>query len=371
MAPTDAYGNIRTGVRRRHRGRRPPLHATVIVVLAALLLLAPPGVAGSPPGSAADAPLVVPAPKVLDIFPVGTDLADAVVSPDGKRLYVTDGRAFDFMTHTYSGGVHVVDTASKKVTALINVGNGPIDIVLNRAGTLAYVVNGMSNTVSVIDTRTNTVIRTLAIPTMATQIVLNAAETIGYVITVSSIEGLVLLDLQTGRIIARIPAGWNPHTVAVNASETTAYTANLSDGTLTVIDLKTRTVASVIPVGRFAYGVTVNPAGTRAYINGFDSIVVVNLSTEKIAAEIPLTAIVAGRVHLNRAGTLGFSIAGHDGKAPAGGILHVIDLSSNEIVGTAPVGLMGNSIAFDPSGQRAYVPSGAAEGTVTLLQMPQ
>jgi DNA-binding beta-propeller fold protein YncE len=180
----------------------------------------------------------------------------------------------------------------------------------------------------------------------------------------------VLLDVKTGRTIANIPAGWNAQTLALNAAETTAYTVNLSDGQLTVINLRARKVQSVISVGRFAYRVTVNPAGTRAHVNGY-SMMVVNLSTQKVLAEIPLTAINAGRMHLNRAGTLGFSIGGHDGKAPAGGILHVIDLASNTVVGTAPVGFMGSPIAFEPSGQRAYLPSGAIEGRVTLVQMPR
>jgi hypothetical protein len=98
---------------------------------------------------------------------------------------------------------------------------------------------------------------------------------------------------------------------------------------------------------------------------------VVDLSTRKVVAEIPLTAIIAGRMHLNRAGTLGFTIAGHDGNAPAGGILHVIDLASNAIVGTAPVCFGGNPIAFGPVGRRAYIPCGnTLGGTVTLVQMP-
>ncbi len=370
MTPTDAHGNLRTGARRRGRGKPTTLHSTFLVALAALLLLAPSAVASSPPASPVAAP-VVAAPKVLATFPVGKMLSDAVVSPDGKRLYVTDAQAFDFMTHVYSGGVHVVDTASKQVLASINVGNGPCDIILNRAGTLAYVLNCAGNTISVVDLRTGSVIRTLDVPTGPSQIVLNAAETMLYVATSSMLVGLVLLDLQTGRAIANIPAGWNAQTVSLNAAETTAYMVNLSDGQLTVIDLQARRVQSVISLGRFAYGVTVNPAGTRAYINGFDAIIVVNLSTQKVIAQIPLTAIVAGRMHLNRAGTLGFSIGGHDGKAPAGGILHVIDLASNAVVGTAPVGFMGSPIAFEPSGQRAYIPSGAIEGTVTLVQMPQ
>jgi DNA-binding beta-propeller fold protein YncE len=202
--------------------------------------------------------------------------------------------------------------------------------------------------------------------------VLNAAETVLYVATNGMTVGLVILDVKTGRIIANIPAGWDPETVSVNAAETTAYTVNVADGQLTVIDLRARRVQSVIDVGQFAYGVTVNPAGTRAYINGYDSVIVVNLSTQKVVAQIPLTAIVAGRVHLNRAATLGFSIAGHDGKAPAGGILHVIDLASNTVVGTAPVCFLGNPMAFEPSGQRAYIPCGnTLGGTVNFVQMPQ
>lgn len=296
---------------------------------------------------------------------------DAVVSPDGKRLYVTDNSAFCNEEKAYSGGVHVVDSSSRKVEATINVGEGPLDIVLNRAGTRAYVVNGRTNSVSVIDTRTNAVIGTFPVPASPSQIVLNAAETIGYVATNSSLDGLVLLDLETGSIIARIPAGWNTQTVAVDAAETTAYTVNLTDGTLTVIDLGTRTIKSVIKLGQFAYGVTVNPGGTHAYVNALDSIVVVNLSTAEITTTIPVTRVIAGRVHLNKAGTLGFTVGGHDGKSPAGGILHVIELSTNTVVGTAPVGFMADSIAFVPSGLEAYLPSGGSEGTVTLLQMPQ
>ncbi|WP_353712920.1 hypothetical protein [Arthrobacter sp. K5] len=169
----------------------------------------------------------------------------------------------------------------------------------------------------------------------------------------------------------RRAAGGRDH-IRLQRAETTAYTVNLSDGQLTVIDLRARRVQSVINVGRFTYDVTVNSAGTRAYINGFDAVVVVDLSTQKVVTRVLLTAINAGRMHLNRPGALGYSIAGHDGKAPAGGILHVIDLASNTVVGTAPVCFLGDPMAFEPSGQRAYIPCGnTLGGTVNLVQMPQ
>jgi YVTN family beta-propeller protein len=290
-----------------------------MVVLASLLFLTPSAAASSPPAAPVAAPAAA-TPKVLATFPVGKMLANAVVSPDGSRLYVTDALAFDFTTHTYSGGVHVVDTASKRVLASIDVGNGPSDIILNRAGTLAYVLNGAGNTVSVVDLRTRSVTRTLDVPWGPSQIVLNAAETVLYVATNGMTVGLVLLDVQTGRTIANIPGGWNAQTLSLNAAETTAYTVNLTDGQLTVIDLDGPQCRARAP----------EPDGQPRLLD-----------------------------------------RGHDGKAPAGGIIHVIDLASNTIVGTAPVGFMGSPIAFEPSGQRANVPAGAQEGTVTLVQMPQ
>ncbi|MFC7850173.1 YncE family protein [Arthrobacter sp. NPDC057388] len=299
-------------------------------------------------------------------------MSNAVVSPDGRRLYVTDALAFDFMTHVYSGGVHVVDTSTRRLLASINVGNGPCDIVLNRAGTLAYVLNCAGATISVVDLRTRSVIRTLNVPVGPTELVLNAAETTLYVATNGTTVGLVILDVKTGRITANIPAGWDAQTLSINASETNAYMINVGDGRLTVIDLRARRVKSLIDLGEFVYGVTVNPAGTRAYINGFASIMVVNLSTQQVVARIPLTATVAGRMHLSRTGTLAFAIGAHDQKSPAGGILDVIDLASNTVVGNAPVCFMGNPIAFEPSGQRAYIPCGnTLGGTVTLVQIPQ
>jgi hypothetical protein len=54
------------------------------------------------------------------------------------------------------------------------------------------------------------------------------------------------LLIPTG-IFARLPAAWNACTLAVKTAEATAYTANLSDGTVSVIELKTPRVTSVYP----------------------------------------------------------------------------------------------------------------------------
>jgi YVTN family beta-propeller protein len=68
------------------------------------------------------------------------------VTPDGKRLYVTN---------TASNIVSVIDTMTASVVATVAVGMLPVAVTITPDGTLAYVANRNSNTVSVIDTTTS------------------------------------------------------------------------------------------------------------------------------------------------------------------------------------------------------------------------
>jgi YVTN family beta-propeller protein len=65
------------------------------------------------------------------------------VSPDGKRVYVSNGRG---------GTVSVIDVAADSVIASIPVGERPWGIALTPDGRKLYTANGPSNDVSVVDT---------------------------------------------------------------------------------------------------------------------------------------------------------------------------------------------------------------------------
>ncbi|MFE1786891.1 YncE family protein [Streptomyces sp. NPDC059525] len=68
------------------------------------------------------------------------------MTPDGRRLYVTD----------QLGSVSVVDTATGKVTGgPIPVGWHPKDVAVSPDGRRAYVTSEGSDSLSVIDTSTN------------------------------------------------------------------------------------------------------------------------------------------------------------------------------------------------------------------------
>ncbi len=65
------------------------------------------------------------------------------------------------MTNCNIDTVSVIDTATNTVTATVNVGNYPYGVAVSPDGKRVYVTNELSNNVSVIDTATNTVTDTV------------------------------------------------------------------------------------------------------------------------------------------------------------------------------------------------------------------
>jgi len=74
------------------------------------------------------------------------------LSPDGKRLYVANGRA---------GTVSLVDLGTDSVVASTKVGTRPWGIALTPDGRKLYAANGPSNNVSVLDAETMQVTKTI------------------------------------------------------------------------------------------------------------------------------------------------------------------------------------------------------------------
>jgi YVTN family beta-propeller protein len=86
--------------------------------------------------------------KVLKVIalPAGSRPMSVKVSSDGRRIYVSTGRA---------GTVAVLDSHSYEVLNSIKVGVRPWGIALSPDGKLLYAANGPSNDVSVVDLETN------------------------------------------------------------------------------------------------------------------------------------------------------------------------------------------------------------------------
>ena len=72
---------------------------------------------------------------------------------DGKRVFVSNGE----------GTVMAIDTANDAVIATIRVGQRPWNMAITPDGRKLYVANGRSNSVSVIDTTSNRKLRDVTV----------------------------------------------------------------------------------------------------------------------------------------------------------------------------------------------------------------
>ena len=80
--------------------------------------------------------------KVLTM-PPGSKPMDAEAAPDGKRIYISNGRG---------GTVVAIDPATDSILGTVKVGQRPWGIALTPDGSKLYSANGLTNDLTVIDT---------------------------------------------------------------------------------------------------------------------------------------------------------------------------------------------------------------------------
>ncbi len=154
---------------------------------------------------------------VIDTSAYGTFPFRGALSPDGKWLYAS---------LRDDGQVLVVDTANLAGPHItVTVDSGPHGIAFSADGAYAFVANQDSGTVSVIDTISHTV-------------------------------------------VATIPVGIEPYSIASNPCLDKLYVTNQDDDTVSVIDTGGLTVTKVFTVPNEPWDVVFSPSGDRAYISG-------------------------------------------------------------------------------------------------------
>lgn len=273
----------------------------------------------------------------------------------------------------------------------------PWGIAFNPSGSLAFVATLDSyDVVNVIDTETNTIVQRLTLPDdgygMA-DLVVNNAGTFAYV-TQPDLSVVWVLDLGTYTFTKSIAVGGGASTLAISPDDSRLYVANYDDGTVTVIDTSTESIVTTIGGLSSPFGLTVNPAGTAVYVADYYlGVVKISTATNTITATIggvgvndvvvspdgstvyaadydnatvrvisAATDSLAATVSLG-AGEFPYSIA----IDPDGGFVFtanylsdsvsVVDTSSNTLLATVETGLGSYPIgvAVNPAGTYAYV----------------
>jgi YVTN family beta-propeller protein len=227
-----------------------------------------------------------------DLGPVGTGSLPGA-SPKALGLDLLPRAAASriirlFKTNSSSNTVVVFDTVSSTVLATTPVGNHPRGIDVTPDGSLALVANRDSSSVSVIDIATYRVVSTIALPASQPYgVAITPDGSTAYVANGIDPGGAVyVIDIAKRAVTGTIAVGGRPFKVAVSPDGTQALVTNNAPGTVSAIDTTTNTVVKTISVGAAAFGVAFHPNGTRGYVTANGNLVVIDMSTYAILAQV-------------------------------------------------------------------------------------
>lgn len=183
--------------------------------------------------------------------------AGLALSSDGRELILVNNQT---RTNTnYRGSVSVMDVATGKETAKIEVGGFPIDVALLTKGPqkdrITYVSNERDDEVTV-------------------------------------------LDLDRRQVIRTIHTGANPNGMVLNADQSRLYVSNYGSDTISVIDTRRDAVVDTIMLrpnelrglpGAGPNSVSISPDGKRLYatLGDMNAVAVVSTATNKLEGLVP------------------------------------------------------------------------------------
>jgi sugar lactone lactonase YvrE len=147
------------------------------------------------------------------------------------------------------------------------------------------------------------------------------------------------------------------------ASDSLAYVANESAGTIISVDLTTGTLGTPISVGTQPDAIAITPNGSTAYVadRGSSEIVPVNLSTGTTGTPIGLGDPPTG-IAITPNGEGAYVVSDSGTVCP-------IVLATGQVGSCKKIPTNSDAIAITPNGQRAYI-TNVADATLSALSLP-
>jgi YVTN family beta-propeller protein len=163
-------------------------------------------------------------------------------------------------------------------------------------------------------------------------------------------------SLPSNTIVATIPVGSTPASIAVSPNNQTVYVANYDAGTVSVIDTATNTVTFTITVGNLPSSLAVKPDGSTLYVvsEADDTVSVISTANNEVTATLAIGK-GSGLITISPDGTQAYVT--HDYlEFNYKGTISVIDTGTNQI--TTPINygrFDSESILFAPDGNSVYL----------------
>jgi YVTN family beta-propeller protein len=162
---------------------------------------------------------------------------------------------------------------------------------------------------------------------------------------------VTVIDPALGLPVGIIAVGVAPFFIAVSPDGTRAYVPNSQSASVSVINTTTDAVVATIPVGSAPVAVAFNPAGTKAYVaNSNGGVSVIDTATATVVNVIPLTGMPYGVAVSPDGATLYASQYALDQ-------VSIFNTTTNLVVATVATGNEPESVTFNPTGTKAYIPT--------------
>ncbi|WP_083918742.1 beta-propeller fold lactonase family protein [Rudaea cellulosilytica] len=228
---------------------------------------------------------------VIATITVGVRPEIVAVNPAGTAAYVTN---------SVGNTVSVIDTATNKQTTTIPVPGVPIGVAFTPDGKKAYVTLADKSRVVAIDTTSNTAASTTIALSLGNPvgIVVNPAGTFAYVADYGAGDSgqagkVSVIDVTKDVEVATIPVGIGPIGMAMAPDGSHVYVSNYQSGTVSIIDTVTNKVTAEMIVGSLPLGISVDSNGAFAYVNlsGGNGVAILDLSANIVRGPITVGSV--------------------------------------------------------------------------------
>jgi YVTN family beta-propeller protein len=183
---------------------------------------------------------------------------------------------------------------------------------------------------------------------------------------------VLVVNLATTNIVARVPTGGAPTVVAISPDGTTTLTGNSASTMVDVVDTGTSKITSVFEAGASPGALAVTPDGSRVFVadqgpSGYNGgVMVIDTTTFRRLAQIPVPGAatvailpIGSTVYCGSNRLLGSN----------NGAISVIDASTYRITTTIVLGTISASVpnlAISPDGSKLYAAYTDLSGENTL-----
>jgi YVTN family beta-propeller protein len=280
------------------------------------------------------------------------------------------------VTNERGGTLSVIDGASRKIVATVQLGKRPRGLKTSPDGKLLYVALSGSpiagpgvdesklpppdkgaDGIGIVDLSTLKLVKVLRGVSDPEQLAVSRDGKRLYVASEDTGQGIVL-DSADGHVIAKLAVGGEPEGVTLSPDGRHVYMSSEEQHHIAVIDTATNKVAATLQVGQRPRFTEFSDDGALAFVSGENdgSITVVDARALKVLRTIKLQGALTRPVGM---------VVSHDGKrlytvTGRGRNLLDIDIATGQVLRTVEVGPRPWGVGLSPSGDVLYTANGSS-----------